>query len=116
MDNNSASVDLSLAELAAAAMDAVLRTDGVSNMVTVPGAGAKALERQGVKGVRPAKSKEGLIFDVYLDVKYGCKIPDAAWNIQENVKRQIEELNNEKLYQVNMHIMGVNFNGREKMQ
>ncbi|NMA93322.1 MAG: Asp23/Gls24 family envelope stress response protein, partial [Clostridiales bacterium] len=55
-------------------------------------------------------------FDVHLDVKYGCKIPNAAWNIQENVKKKIEALTSEKLYQVNIHIMGVNFDGRDKVQ
>ncbi len=116
MDTRTSSEDMSLGELAASAMNAVLQTEGVANMVSVPGPSAKALEKDGVKGIRPAKSKEGLIFDVYLDVKYGCKIPDAAWNIQENVKRHIEGNTKEKLYQVNIHIMGVNFDGRESEQ
>lgn len=116
MDNNNASEDLSLTELSAAAMDAVLHTNGVSNMVSVPGPAAKALEKEGVKGIRASKTKDGLIFDVHLDVKYGCKIPNAAWNIQENVKKKIEALTSEKLYQVNIHIMGVNFDGRDKVQ
>ena len=47
------------------------------------------------------------MIDIYCCVRFGTKIPDTAWNIQENVKRHVEDLTDAKIARVNIHIMGV---------
>lgn len=90
--------------LAVCAMNAVLHTEGVAEMAPLP---ALVKEIEGTKGVRIAESRKGLVLDVYLNVRFGAKIPDTAWMIQENVKHRLEDLTNAKISQVNIHIMGV---------
>ena len=89
---------------AVCAMNAVLHTEGVAEMAPLP---ALAKEIEGTKGVRIAESRKGLEIDVYLNVRFGAKIPDTAWKIQENVKHRLEDLTSAKITQVNIHIMGV---------
>ena len=89
------------------AMNAVLHTAGVAEMAPLPAMASIGKDKHGTKGVKISESKKGLEIDVYLNVAFGTKIPDTAWNIQENVKRSVEDLTNHKVSQVNIHIMGV---------
>lgn len=89
------------------AMNAVLHTDGVSEMAPLPAMASLGKDKDGAKGVRISESKKGLEIDVYLNVAFGTKIPDTAWNIQENVKHRVEDFTDRKVSQVNIHIMGV---------
>ncbi len=99
--------------LAICAMNAVLHTEGVAEMAPLPGV-ALGKEKEKEKGVRISETKKGLQVDVYLNVVFGAKIPDTAWKIQENVKRRMEDLTEEKILQVNIHIMGVTAEPRTK--
>jgi uncharacterized alkaline shock family protein YloU len=51
--------------------------------------------------------------DIYLIVKFGYKIPEVAWDVQENVKKSLlaEGINN--VEQINIHIQGVSFEGKK---
>ena len=42
-------------------------------------------------------------------VKYGIKIPELAWEIQESVKNNVETMTGLNVAKVNIHIEGVNF-------
>jgi uncharacterized alkaline shock family protein YloU len=46
-------------------------------------------------------------------VTYGCKIPQVAWDIQDNVKNEIQSMTNQKLNAVNIHVEGVKRNDQE---
>src|SRR5690554_4003533 len=57
-------------------------------------------------------TKEGEVkIDIFLIVDYGVRIPDVAWEVQENVKKSIEAMAGLKVTQVNIHVQGVNFKG-----
>lgn len=61
------------------------------------------------KGIK-IETKEGdLKIDVFLIVDYGVRIPDVAWEVQENVKKSIEAMAGLKVSEVNIHVQGVNF-------
>ena len=93
------------------AMNAVLHTDGVAEMTPLPAmVSLGKAEKDGIKGVKVAETKKGTEIDVYLNVRFGAKIPDTAWRIQENVKHSVEDLTSHKVSQVNIHIMGVSPN------
>ena len=47
--------------------------------------------------------------ELHIIVEYGNRIPDVAWNIQENVKKAIEQMTGLRVLQVNVHDQGVNF-------
>ena len=47
--------------------------------------------------------------DLYVIVKYGYRIPDLAWKIQEKVKDTVESLTSISVPVVNIHVQGVDF-------
>ena len=44
------------------------------------------------KGVKVEVGERQASIDVYIVVKFGARIPDVAWNIQESVKKAIESM------------------------
>ena len=44
------------------------------------------------KGIKVSQSEEGILIDVSVIVNYGVKIPAVAWDIQENVKDEVENI------------------------
>ena len=61
------------------------------------------------KGIK-VETKEGDVkIDIFLIVDYGVRIPDVAWEVQENVKKSIEAMAGLKVTDVNIHVQGVNF-------
>lgn len=59
------------------------------------------------RGVRISQTEEGAAIDIQVSIEYGFKIPEVAWNIQENVKRQVEAMTGEKVKAVNIRVQGV---------
>lgn len=47
--------------------------------------------------------------DVYIMVKYGLRIPDAAWEVQESIKKTIEEYTGYDVKAVNINVQGIYF-------
>ena len=45
--------------------------------------------------------------DVHIIVKYRTKIPAVAWDIQENVKNEIQLMTELPVTAVNIHVQGV---------
>ncbi len=52
---------------------------------------------------------QDLIFDVYLLARYGCRIPEMAWDIQETVKKEVAGLTETAISKINIHVQGVSF-------
>ena len=75
--------------------------DGVAQRL-----GAK---RNNTKGVRVDMSSSSVNIDLYIVVDYGIKIPELAWEIQENVKNSVETMTGLKVSKINIHIEGINF-------
>ncbi len=63
------------------------------------------------KGVRVShgENHDMLIIDIFVNVYYGFRIPDVAWEIQEKVKKEMLEMTGEKTNAVNIHVQGVEF-------
>lgn len=59
------------------------------------------------KGVKVAVGEKEAAVDLFIIVDYGVKIPDVAWQIQENVKKAIETMTGLNVVEVNIHIQGV---------
>lgn len=66
------------------------------------------------KGVKVDMNANSVSVDLYIVVEYGVKIPELAWNIQENVKTKIETMTGLDVSKVNIHIEGISFEKEEK--
>jgi uncharacterized alkaline shock family protein YloU len=64
------------------------------------------------KGVKVAVGEKEAAVDLFIIVDYGIKIPDVAWQIQENVKKAIETMTGLNVVEVNINIQGVDM-GRD---
>ncbi len=61
------------------------------------------------KGVKVEVGDRQAAVDLYIVVKFGVRIPDVAWKIQENVKKAIESMTGLEAVKINVHVQGVNF-------
>ncbi len=64
-----------------------------------------------IKGVKVSRSdeKNQLIIDIFVNIYYGYKIPEIAWDIQECVRKEVMKLTGETTGAVNIHVQGVQF-------
>ena len=47
--------------------------------------------------------------DTYVSVKYGLRIPDVCWDVQEAVKEQVERHTGYSVKSVNVYVQGISF-------
>ena len=82
---------------------AVSEVSGFAGGITEVLSGKKNL----AKGIK-VETKEGETkIDVNIIVEYGVRIPDVAFEIQNKVKKSVEEKTGLKVSGVNVHIQGV---------
>ena len=60
------------------------------------------------KGIKVEVGDKETAIDLYVIVEYGVRIPDIAWQVQENVKKAVETMTGLNVVEVNIHIQGVN--------
>lgn len=61
------------------------------------------------RGVKAEITENDVLIDLYIVVDYGVRIPELAWEIQENVKNNVETMTGMNVEKVNIHIEGVSF-------
>ena len=66
------------------------------------------------KGVKVEIGEKETAIDLYLIVKYGVRVPEMAWEIQENVKKTVETMTGLTVVEVNIHVQGIDFEDQEK--
>ena len=89
--------------------------EGVASMSGgIAGGIAEVLGRRNLsKGVKVEVGSEDAKIDIFIIVKYGVRIPDVAWDIQEAVKKAVETMTGLKVTHVNVHVQGVDFPQKE---
>lgn len=71
---------------------------------------AKALGRTNLsKGVKVITRDGSTTIDLYVIIKYGYRIPDVAFEIQEHVRESVEFQTGVQAETVNIHVQGVDF-------
>ena len=60
------------------------------------------------KGIKVETENNKAKIDVNIIVEYGARIPDVAFEIQNKVKKSVEEMTGLKVEEVNVHVQGVN--------
>jgi uncharacterized alkaline shock family protein YloU len=67
--------------------------------------------RKGGDSIRVSSTEEGKIptatADVYILVKYGQRIPDVAWDVQEKIKSSLERYTGYTVTAVNVNVQGI---------
>ncbi|HEX3044060.1 MAG TPA: Asp23/Gls24 family envelope stress response protein [Bacillota bacterium] len=75
---------------------------------------AELLKRKNLaKGVKVEVGEKQTIVDLFIVIEYGAKIPETAYQVQENVKRAIESMTGLEVIEVNVHIQGVEFKSED---
>lgn len=102
--------------IAVCAANATLKTKGVAdlagdftNTLSKSILGKELLS----KGVKISQSDDGIIVDIFVIVKYKVNIPSVAWDIQENVKKEIVSMTELKVNAVNINVQGVEIPEKE---
>ena len=94
-----------------AAMTAA-RVRGVSSLVGgITGSITKnILKMKNVtQGVKVSHEDDSLVIDIFLNVYYGYRIPQVAWEIQETIRKEVKTMTGEDAGAVNIHVQGVVF-------
>jgi len=65
------------------------------------------------QGIKVDINKNEVSMDVYIIVEYGVKIPDIAWEIQDKVKKELENMTGMTVVTVNVHIQGINYDKKD---
>lgn len=66
------------------------------------------------KGVKIELDGNNVVIDLYVIVKYGVRIPDVAFSIQNAVKSQVETMTGLNVQSVNINVQGVTFDKVDK--
>lgn len=66
------------------------------------------------KGVKITLDGKDVVIDLYVIVKYGVRIPDIAFSIQNSVKTSVETMTGLNVKSVNINVQGVTFDKEEK--
>lgn len=89
---------------------AVAEVQGVASMaggfaggISQVFSGKKNLSR----GIKVEADEKEVRIDVNIIVEYGTRIPDVAYEIQNRVKKSVENMTGLKVAEVNVHVQGV---------
>ena len=89
--------------LAAVSAGAAAEVDGICGMMNL------TAKKAGTKGVRVTVEDNAAVIDLYVMVRYGYAIPDAAEKIQNAVSAAVEAMTGFSVKAVNVHVGGVSF-------
>jgi len=109
-DENYGNIRISDDVLAKYARDAVRETEGVADLSAgfTDALSKNLLGKTNIyKGIRIVQEEQEVQIDIHLIIKIGINIPEAAWNVQEKVKKRIESLTGIKVKAVNIFVEGV---------
>ncbi len=110
-NENNGSIKISDEVIATISSVAVSEIEGVCGLYgSIAGEIVSKLGKKNFnKGIKISSSDAETTIDISLIVKYGVRIPEVAWEVQENVKKSVESMSGLNVGKVNIHIAGVEF-------
>ncbi len=95
---------------------AAKEVSGVSSMCANFGGSwfAKLFTNNYYEGVKIAYSPKGLVINVYINVYADYAVNDVACRVQENIKSSIQTMADVDTTEINVHVLGVQFNETSK--
>ena len=113
INENNGTIKISDEVIATITSVAVTEIDGVcglSGSSIADGIAQKFVKKNSNRGIKVNTVENDTTIDISLVVKYGMRIPEIAWEVQENVKKSVESMSGLNVSKVNIHISGVEFN------
>lgn len=88
---------------------AVSEIDGVSGTGTgiVEGFARMFGKKPSAGGIKVTMTEEDVSIDMNVIMKYGVRIPEVAWNIQDAVKKEVELMTGLSVDKVNVRVVGI---------
>ncbi|ERJ13778.1 Asp23/Gls24 family envelope stress response protein [Haloplasma contractile] len=103
-------INVNLKVIEVIASNAAEEVDGVSLMhEKITKVVTDAFNRNHRKGVSAELVKNGIVIDVYIDVKYGASIHKVSSKVQENIKQAIFNMTLLEVSKVYVHVVNINF-------
>ena len=68
------------------------------------------------KGVKIELNGKKVTVDIFVNVKYGVRIPDVDWAAQTAVKNAVENMTGLEVAAVNINVQGITFDKEEKKE
>jgi len=115
-NNNMGSIKITEDVVAIIAGIAAVEVPGVASMSGgFAGGFVEALGMKNLsKGVKVDIKNNEAIIDLYIIVGYNVRIPDVAWNVQEKVKKTVEDMTGLIVPEVNIHVQGIDLEKNDK--
>ena len=98
-----------MATIAGIATNEISGVAGMSNSLASGIAEIFGSKKNLSRGVKVDIKDESTVIDLFILVDYGVRIPELAWEIQENVKNSVETMTGLTVEKVNIHVEGVSF-------
>lgn len=111
VDNGSEGIKIASDVIAVIAGVAVSEVNGVFAMAGGFAGGITEVlkgKKNLAKGIKVETENNKAKIDVNIIVEYGARIPDVAFEIQNKVKKSVEDMTGLKVEEVNVHVQGVN--------
>ena len=114
----SGSIKISEEVIETIASVAVSEIDGVCSV----GAGlvegiARRLSKKPLSGgIKASVNEDTVTVDINIVVKYGARIPEVAWNVQDAVKKEIELMTGLKAEKINVRVVGIDIPQEEEKE
>lgn len=96
--------------IASCALNAIIRTSGVHSLNSnlSDSRPINILNKHSpIKGIKITQDGDIIKIDLQVNMTFGYKIPEVAWNVQENVKKEVESMTGKKVSSVNIFVKGV---------
>ena len=58
-------------------------------------------------GIKATITEDSVTIDINIIVKYGVKIPEVAWNVQDAIKKETELMTGLNVDKVNVRVVGI---------
>ena len=109
--NEMGNVKISEEVIGLLAEKAIKNIDGVIGLTSnvVESLVAMVSRKTGVKGVSADIKNENVNITLHTVIRFGVRIPEVAWQIQENVKTVVESMTGLTVDKVNVCVDGVQF-------
>lgn len=111
--NNELNGDIRISDevLATIASVATKEVEGISglNLSITDEIASRFVKKNANKAVKITTDGTEVTIDINIVVKYGIRIPDVCWEVQENVKKSVESMSGLNVAKVNIIVAGVSF-------
>lgn len=116
-ENEQDNIQISNDVIAVIAGVAVSEVSGVASMAGGFAGGISEVlsgKKNMAKGIKVDKTENKIKIDVNIVVEYGTRIPDVAFEIQNRVKKAVENMTGMNVEEVNVHVQGVDTNVKKE--